>query len=333
MKLKIYALMLFSLVAFTACGSDSDDSSSADTLNKMPSNATYATASTANAEDMVNSDKISKSAKSASSVQSDEEKLVKLKIVRNSVLSNVNDTYPSRVGTGSSSKATISDTYSDNCKDGGSITGGYSYDTDTFIMDFTLNANNCISGNSRTNGSIVMKVQYNSNSLDSYKELEFKIGSSGYRITSTINSYNVYLAANSYYKEYDITSYDVSADEPVVYKDAFYFMARANDEVFYEDSVVQHLSTTKYYYLSGTLYISDNEYFTVDTSYDANATPFEIDSNYNIIDGTAQFVGENNGTIQIDITTSNTATIRIDADNDDVWESEQTGIDISNFGW
>lgn len=340
MKLLKISLVVAGLLMFTACSDDDDSSSSSsststettttvDTLSSMPTNASVAGITTTNANDLVNADKVSKSAKTASLEES--ENSSKFSAKRKSILSKLNNIYiyPAENET----KATVTDVaVTLECDTSGTMEGTYNLDTSTYVYTMSLTSNDCVEDGYKENGEVTFVVDYIDSSLVEYSEFTLTIGSSGYTFESTDGTYSGSMAANSYMKEYDITSFDTTAEEPTVYKESNYAKATVSDESYYEDSIKQWTSTTKYYFVSGNFYISDSEYFSVDSSYDASATPFEVDSDYNIIDGTAQFVGESDGKIQIDVTSSDTATIRLDSNNDGVWETEETGVDISEFG-
>lgn len=78
------------------------------------------------------------------------------------------------------------------------------------------------------------------------------------------------------------------------------------------------------YQISGKEYIDNmTSYVTFDTSYDMSQTPFVFDYN-GLSSGTAQYIGENNGKIKIDVTNTNEVTVFIDSDNDGTFESEET---------
>ncbi len=84
--------------------------------------------------------------------------------------------------------------------------------------------------------------------------------------------------------------------------------------------------------ISGKEKIGDSAYFTVDTSYDASATPFEEDKDGNLQKGGFfKYKDKNNHKVELEVTDTNVVTVRVDSDGDGSFSSdEMSAIDLVN---
>ncbi len=84
--------------------------------------------------------------------------------------------------------------------------------------------------------------------------------------------------------------------------------------------------------ISGKEKIGDSAYFTVDTSYDASATPFKEDKDENLQKGGLfKYKDKNNHKVELEVTDTNIVTVRVDSDGDGSFSSDEiSAVDLVN---
>ncbi len=84
--------------------------------------------------------------------------------------------------------------------------------------------------------------------------------------------------------------------------------------------------------ISGKEKIGNSAYFTVDTSYDASATPFKEDKDGNLQKGGLfKYKDKNNHKVELEVTDTNVVTVRVDSDGDGSFSSDEiSAVDLVN---
>ena len=103
---------------------------------------------------------------------------------------------------------------------------------------------------------------------------------------------------------------------------------RLANRLYGSENSKMHMDITynglSFYQIRGKEYIDNlTSYVRYDTSYDMSQTPFVFDS-LGLRSGTAMYVGENEGKIKVEVTDLNEVTVFIDADNDGVYEEQES---------
>jgi hypothetical protein len=81
------------------------------------------------------------------------------------------------------------------------------------------------------------------------------------------------------------------------------------------------------YPVSGREMVGDGVFFTIDPNYDSSKTPFTEDKNGNILPGGLfKYLDEKKHKIEIEVTNKNEITLRIDMNNNNIFESFETKI-------